>query len=198
MFIYISLLNLVKSGHLQTDVIESLTARIRAKWKSFKTPCLPEITTAASLAHHGILGSMEDMGLRDVDLSSVPAEHLASLAACVTKYVLIWNVSNTDLTSILDSSKSEVLHIINQSLSTEETRALVRAMANVEYVELGWNGEVTVDISTLVTYDGRGNCKTVEFSNDTAEKYREEVRRLPQRISWRVAREENNAIIIER
>ena len=164
-------------------------------------PCahlrLPEITTAASLAHHGFLRSMEEIWLRDVDLSSVPAEHLASLAACVTESVIIWNVSNCDLTSILDSSKSEVLEIANQSLSREETRAVVRAMANVEMVQLGQEGEVTLDISTLVTYGGQGKCKLVEFWDNTAVKYREEVRRWTQRTSWTFTNYESH-IAIER
>ena len=177
-------------------MIESLAERIRAKWDIYYYPGLPEITTAASLAHHGLLGSLRVMWLHDEDLSSVPAEHLASLTACVTEDVDIRDVSNTDLTSILDSSKSIVLDIDKQSLSIEETRAVVRAMANV--VSLGLYGEVTLNIITLVTYDGRGKCRKVGFYNNTAEKYREEVRRWSQRISWRVTREENNAIIIER
>ena len=183
---------------MQTDVIESLTARIRAKWKSFKTPCLPEVTTAASLTHHGLLCSVEWMRLEDVDLASVPAEHLASLAACATEYVGIRNVSNTDLVSILDSSKSELLYIDNQSLSTEETRGLVQAMENVEKVYLGYYGNVTLDINTLVNYSGRGKCEKVIFYKNTAVKYREEVQRWARRISWRVTSDDSSGIIIER
>ena len=110
---------------------------------------------------------------------------------------MIWNVSNTDLTSILDRYKSKWLNINNQSLSTQETRALVRAMANVEMMELGYKGEVTVDMSTLVTYVGQGKCKWVAFRYDTGLKYREEVRRWAQRICWRVTQEDSVAIIIE-
>ena len=113
---------------MQTDVIESLAARIRDKWWPVYSPRLPEITTAASLAHHGFLHSVKWMYLENVDLASVPAEHLASLAACVTWRVVIWNVSNTDLTSILNSCKSEWLYINNQSLNTGETQAVVQAM----------------------------------------------------------------------
>ena len=180
-------------------MIESLAARIGAKLGSFSYPArVPEISTAASLAHHGLQLSVRGMRLRDVDLASVPAEHLASLAACVTGDVGICNVSNTDLTSILDKSKSRVLDIYNQSLSIEETRALVRAMANVEWVWLGYNGEVTVDMSTLVTYNGRGNCRRVDFCYGTAEKYREVVRGWAQGMSWRVTGDDSHLIIIHR
>ena len=179
-------------------MIESLAERIRDKWWPVYYPRLPEITTAASLAHHEFLRSVKWMYLEDVDLASVPAEHLASLAACVTGGVYIYNVSNTDLTSILDSCKSEVLDIDNQSLSTEETRGLVRAMANVVKVTLGDRGEVTVDIITLVTYGGRGKCKKIRFYNNTAVKYREDVRRWAKTIFWRVTRDDRNIIIIER
>ena len=55
----------------------SVADEITNKWKDGHTPLLPEITTAASLAHHGLLRSVEDMWLEDVDLASVPAEHLA-------------------------------------------------------------------------------------------------------------------------
>ena len=174
-------------------MIKSLAERISKKWEPCSShPSLPEITAAASLAHHGFLRSAKKLYLRDVDLASVPAEHLASLASCMTDYVVISNVSNTDLTTILDSSKSEVLRINKQSLSTEETQALVRAMANVERVFLG--DDVTIDISTLVTYSGRGKCKMVEFN--TVVKYREEVRRWVQRISWRVLATKNEYGIV--
>ena len=176
----------------------SLAERIRDKWDYEHYPRVPEITTAASLAHHGLLRSVKYMRLDDVDLASVPAEQLASLAACVTEGVMIRNVSNTDLTSILDSSKSRVLQINKQILSTEETLALVRAMgAGLERVWLGLRGKVTLDISTLVTYSGQGKCKTVGFYNNTAVQYRE-VLRWAQRISWRVTRDESKEIIIGR
>ena len=63
---------------------------------------------------------------------------------------------------------------------------------------LGFRGEVTVDISTLVTYSGRGKCKMVNFYLDTAVKYRQEVRRWVKTIFWRVTLDDSNVIIIVR
>ena len=196
----INYLILVKYGHLQKDVIDNLAARIRAKWDYSVPrhyPRVQEITTAASLAHHKLLRSVKCMELRHVDLASVPGEHLASLAACATERILIENVRNTDLASILESSKSRVLAINNQSLSILETWAL--AWANAERVFLGYFGEVTLDISTLVTcYNGQGKCKRIEFIDETAVKYRQKVRKWAQRISWRVTRDDSNGIVIKR
>ena len=166
---------------------------------------LKTITDAARLAHHGMLGCLKSIWLGNVDVASVPTEHLASLVSCVTEGVYIFNVSNSDLTSILDSSKSRMLYINNQSLSTKETQAVVQAMANVEEVYLGdrfgyHRIEVRLDISTLVTYGGRGKCQKVVFYYDTADKYREEVLRWAHRISWGVRIERGypfDGIIIE-
>ena len=106
---------------------------------------------AASLAHHGLLGSVRDLDLILVDLSPVPAQHLASLASCVTRRLNIEKVSGCDLVSLLSSLKCGNLTIYDQSLGREETQALVQAMeSRVEKVELG--NEVTLDIDTLIEY----------------------------------------------
>ena len=64
--------------------------------------------------HHGYLGSVEEM----VDLTSVPAEHLGSLASSVTECVHIENIKVYGLVTILGSVKSKVLNIYSQSLSS--------------------------------------------------------------------------------
>ena len=170
--------------------MESLAERIRTKCVYVHSSCLPEITTAASLAHHGLLGSVKFMTLVH-DPASIPTEHLASLASCASCRLYISNVSNSDIFSILDSVKCKQLHISRQTLSTEETRALVRAMeAQVEMVRLGFEGwrEVNLDITTLTQYNGQGKCRRLDYynENDTADRYREEVRRWAEKINWRV------------
>ena len=144
---------------------------------------IPEITASAYLAHHGLLGSVFEMWLRDVDLTSIPAEHLASLASCVTQFFFIINVSN--IISILDNVKCQCLIITRQTLNSEETRALVRAMeSGVEKVQLGGKGEVSLDITTLTQYSGAGRCGEVMCYDDTARSYRKEVETWAMRINW--------------
>ena len=173
-------------GILDTGVIESLAQRVKKKISSF--PTLPVITCAASLAHHRLLGSVEEMRLCDVDLTSVPAEHLASLASCVTRCVYIWNISGCGLITILDNVKSKVLWIISQSLGSEETQALVRAIkSRVEMVKL--NYEVKLDIRILVEYNGQGKCREVECYIDTADKYKKQLRTWATSRNWAVIRE---------
>ena len=74
--------------------LERLAERIGAKWVYGHYPRLREIIAAASLALHGFLRPVEWMWLKNVDLASVPAEHMASLAACVTDRVAIIGVLN--------------------------------------------------------------------------------------------------------
>ena len=73
-------------GILDTGVIENLVDRVR-KGLMYYPRSLPEITCAASLAQLGLLGSVREMLLLNVDLTSVPAENLASLASSVTQEV---------------------------------------------------------------------------------------------------------------
>ena len=78
---------------------ESLVNRIRADWILNHLTPLPEITSAASLAHHGMLGSVDVMNLMNVDLSSVPHNHLASLASCMMKCVILKMSANVTLSA---------------------------------------------------------------------------------------------------
>ena len=163
--------------------VESLVSEIKGVF--FWVHPISKIITAASLAHHGVLGSMNSMDLNNVDLASVPAEHLASLPSCVTMDVGIYNVSNCDLVSILDSVKCEQLLFDKQTLSSEETQALVRAMeSNVQEVVLGVRGEVILDITALDQYSGEGKCWRVICYGYTAIRYRQEVKTWVRRINW--------------
>ena len=98
---------------------------------------LPGTALAASLAHHGMFGSMKYLWLSNVDLTSVPAEHLGALASCATGGVDIYRV-NCNLSPILDSIKCKWFRVkIRRSLGSEETQALVRAMeSRVQWVVL--------------------------------------------------------------
>ena len=144
---------------------------------------------AASLAYHGLLRSVEEMTLGDkydvVDLTSVPAEHLASLVSCVTRKVVISNVIGCDLINILDNVKCEILTISSQNLGSEETQALVQAMeSGVESV--GLSGEVALDIRSLMDYSGQGKCRGVWCYSDSVDRYREQLRTWASSQNWEV------------
>ena len=157
---------------------------------------LSEITNAARLAHHGLLGSVEHLTLRNeegefgnpwgnLDLASIETEHLASLVSCVTERIDIPSVIiNCDIRSLLDNVKSNGLFIDRHSLSSEETQALVRAMeSDVKCVMLG--REASLDISALTQYSGQGKCKSVYgFKNITMDRHREELKSWAVRINW--------------
>ena len=154
---------------------------------------LPEISTIAYLAHqtplnisYGTwkLSSVVRLKLQNVDLTSVPAKHLASLASCVKFGLHITNVRTTTLVNILDNIKCKYLVIKKQSLGTEETQALVWAMeSRVENVEL-CDG-VSLDVTALTQYSGRGKCETVWWCNgETGDRYIGEVMSWGQWMNW--------------
>ena len=121
----------------------------------------------------------------NLDLTSVPADHLASLISSVTWRVDIENVSGCSLVNILESVKCQQLGIYSQSLDSEETQALVWAMeSGVEIVRL--YGEVTLEIRDLVEYSGQGKCRRVWFYSDAVDRYREQLRIWAMNRNWRV------------
>ena len=164
--------------HLSFSEARDILPKIKRFHKEYIAPTQQsELACAASLAHHGFIGSVSNLCLRDVNLSFVPVAHLASLASCVTWRVSIRYVSGIDLSPILDSLKCDVLGISNQSLSTEESQALVRALeTGVGEVVLGDYGDVTLDIEVLAGYSRQGKCSSVSFHRDTAARYREDLR----------------------
>ncbi len=171
-------------GILTPGLLARLAERVKEQINGYFS-FMPVITCAASLAHHGLLGSLQEIKLEDVDLTLVPSEHLASLFSCVTELVNIWNFSGCTLIIILDSVKSEVLSISTQSLGIEETRALVRAMEScVKEVDL--DEEVTLDIGVLMEYSGQGKCSKVDCYENTAGRYRKQLRAWAASRNWEV------------
>ena len=80
---------LVTRGILSLDrVFETLSQKVTERLGSLKRSDLAAISCAASLAQRGLLdGDVKSLALHDVDLTSVPGKHLASLASSVTQYL---------------------------------------------------------------------------------------------------------------
>ena len=178
-------------GILDTDKIKELTERFRKVLYSSLPGDRDKDTgfmCAASLAHHGLLSSVDRLWLSD-DLSPVPAQHLASLVSCVTFSLHIKNVSGCDLVSILNSLKCEWLDISSQSLGREETQALVKAMeSRVEDVILGDDeSKGTLDIEALTEYSGRGMCTTMKvekFKGPRVTRYQKQLKSWARSRNW--------------
>ena len=84
--------------------------------------------------------------------------------------------------------------ISKQSLGSEETRALVRAMeSRVEVVRLEKNID-HLDITALTLCEGKGRCRHVSFRKSTLDRYRKELRSWAWRINWPVTRDGKNIV----
>ena len=174
--------------------MESLAWRVREKVDSGRCP-LQVITSAASLAHQGLLGPVRRLWLEGVDLTSIPAEHMAALVSSATWSVLISNVSGCDFVTILDSVKSQWLNIYDQSLGLEETQALVRAM-ETRVEEVGLN-RVIVDIEALTKYNGLGKCWHVSCRTYYLNKEKLKTWAWAKSIDWKVIPSEGYSRCVE-
>ena len=150
-------LELEADGIIPVTVMQTFVHIFKDKLSGWPRPSLEEIPCAAILAHKGILVP-ETLELVNVNLASIPVHHLTALISSVTGEVHIHGVSGCDLVTILDSIRCRYLYLLvaKQSLGTEETEAMVKAMET--YLErLDLYGDV-VDVETLNKYSGSGKC----------------------------------------
>ena len=165
---------------LPTGVMESLAERVRGQ--IIKYPSLAEVKCGASLAHQGLLGSVEILWLDKVNLASVPDQHLDSLISCVTGTLVIQNITGCDLVTALNSGKSRALDIKYQRLGRDETQALVRAL-ETRVKDLHLEG-VTLNITALTKYSGQGRCRLVSCVNSDIVKHRKKLKTWAERKHW--------------
>ena len=184
-------------GILDTDKIERLTERIRdfiehAYDKFGHTIEGQDVfLCATSLALDGLLGSVENMTLFNLDLRLIPTQRLASLFSCVTRNLDIRKISGCDLLLLLTSLKCQNLMISSQSLGREETRALVQVMeSGVQEVNLSVYGQVTLDIEALAEYSGQGVCREVYLDFGAEDKYREEMETWARSRNWTIEQDQ--------
>ena len=71
-------------GILDTVLIQTLSKRVRESLNYRSVFTVAELKCGASLAQHGLLDSVDELVLSDVDLSTVPAEQLTALVSSVT------------------------------------------------------------------------------------------------------------------
>ena len=149
-------------------MLENLAARVRENLENdlsdsdYNSVAVKSalITSAAALAHHGLLGNIDCVELfeDEVDLSSVPTQHLASLISNVTEKVMIsYNLRGFDLLPILEGLKCEELHLFSQHLGREETQALMRAMESCLKDLVLFHVE-TPDMEALIEKCGHVKC----------------------------------------
>ena len=171
-------------GILDTVLIQTLSKRVR---ESLHRPVftVAELKCGASLDQHGLLASVVELVLNDMDLSTVPAEQLTALVSSVRWCLYIRNVSGCDLTSILTSLKCQCLVIRRQSLDREGTLALVQAMEyGVKEVRLFFG--IELDLEALTAYSGKGSCGKVRLWRNGPSVSIDEVRTWARRTNWRV------------
>ena len=97
-------IQLEANGILPASVIGNLAESLNLRFdRIFYRISERDIRCGAFLSHQEKLGSMERMWLLDVDLASVPTQHMVSLIACMTKLLVIHTIGGCNLVSLLDS-----------------------------------------------------------------------------------------------
>ena len=159
-------------GILDSGEIQHLASRIKNELEegrlSLALAQLSLLTSAAALAYRGLIKDVMGVLLMDIDLSTVPTQHLVSLTSRVTGiFDKNHNVTGCDLVTILDNLQCTEIGLCCNNLRREEAQAMVRAMeTRVErvclYVDVhGFGHRDPMNTEDLTKYSGQGKCKVI-------------------------------------
>ena len=177
---------------MDTELIKSLTDRVGNNLINLKS-----IKCAANLARHGMLNDLESIELGDPwitgDMSTVPAERLASLVSCVKDTVNIEEFYGGDLGTIFDSLNCKLLSISNQNLGRRESYALGRAMGSRVDVVMLYDVD-ELDVEALTEHTELGRCMNLICRSETDITYAWELRRWAhrERVAYVITTEEGS------
>ena len=121
------------------DTVQSKADKIAKMFVSTPGPTISVVSSAASFCFHGYITKLDNMTLKEVDVSSIPPDHLSALSSSITQTLYIDNMEG-DITPVLLNVKTKYLIISNMKLSVDETLSLVNAMNNVNLVLLAGYG----------------------------------------------------------
>ena len=180
----------------RTEVYSYIGARMSKSDWLMVSPSLSMLKLAVQLASEGHLRSVEEVWLKNIDLSaSVKIEKLASI---VTARVVIDNIMPTSLLDIiLESVRCSGLSLCNMRLTEPQTRALVTALTK-RLVTVTLDYSVTLDIQTLCKYKGQGKCQSLEVRYDTRRMYEERLRQWAAEVGWAVKADDFRGLTMTR
>jgi len=135
--------------------------KIKDDWRHIShKPEVSEVKKAALLAWEGYLTSVENMIIKNMDITDIPRAQMEKLTSIVTKWIWIEDITHTiQLSSILASVRCERLQMSNVELSEKDTWAPFWVIAMEDWVEVVWLDNVTLNIEDLCQYGGRGKCR---------------------------------------
>jgi len=171
--------------------------KIKEEWRQIThRPTLSEVKQAALLAWEGYLTSLEFMNIRNMDITEILRDQMNNLTSIVTKRVMLENITNIELSSILASVTATRLLLLNVELSEEDTRALVTAMR--VHLEEVWLENVTLNIEQLCQYEGLGKCRELTVCGDTRRKYESCLRSWAAQKRWILTLDYDEMLMMEK
>ena len=170
-------LSRVENGNLQSEVMAELAREIERSCSTIiitdDPKELEKAVAVSNLLSLGVIETVQHLKLQpegsslEFDLGSLPlpGHHLQTLVSCVTDSITIWNVTNYDVPTLLDTVHCKKLHLYSQKL--DETEALVRAMTSrIEILRLDIKemDDVRLAFDTFRKYKGDGKCREVHIT----------------------------------
>ena len=90
----------MESGQLSKETVQSKADNIAKRLYHTPGPTISVVSCAASFCFHGYFTKLDNMTLKEVDVSSIPPDHLSALSSSITQTLYIDNMEG-DITPVL-------------------------------------------------------------------------------------------------
>ena len=138
---------------------------IKDKWSKEQWACLPDVENAAELAHKGILTSVQNLCLKELDISKVEVDKMAKLLSIVKNKVRL-HYSSKVPKNIFNNVRSSSLELFEVTLSKNETKDLVSSMRQkIKKLRLNFVDMHNVEFNKYGF--GRQKCSWIGFDDYT-------------------------------
>ena len=135
-----------------------------------------------------------------MDISHIHRDQIGKLTSIVTEVVEIVNITPIKHFDIIMECIRDPLPLLlleTMTLNEQQTLALVTAMRE-RVLKATFCRFVTLDITALCQYNGRGRCRILQFSSTMSKMYGAILRRWKARVGWSVTQDDHAWLKMQR
>lgn len=138
---------MINTGDLPQDFIQRKANFLKHSLEQMTPPTLPMLSTTAAMARAGVIKSLDNLLLQEINTASIPARNMAALVSVVSGEITLTHVTG-NLRTILSHLHCRRLKMTDMTLNPSATQLLL-SYAGSSTMQLFITDNVWADTSVL-------------------------------------------------